>query len=96
MKLQQPSIYFTTDWANQLGGIYRLRLVTQPVMVITDPAIFLPLIGSGDTALPKATAYKDFNELAGDLDTDGIFTLQDFNHPKYRSEHIGVKYLSSG
>ena len=46
------------DWANEMGGIYRLRLVNKAVMVVSDPALFLPLLGSGDEALPKATPYR--------------------------------------
>eukprot|EP00955_Chlamydomonas_euryale_P073714 361816-Chlamydomonas_euryale.AAC.3 len=47
-----------TDWARQLGGVYRLRLADKRVVVVTDPKIALPLLSSGPEALPKAVRLR--------------------------------------
>lgn len=91
------------QWANELGGIFCIRLLNLQMVklsipqysphlvftvsfsqiVISDPKLFLPIVGSGSDALPKNKIYDDFNDLAGPEGHTGIFTMPDAD-PKYK------------
>lgn len=47
-----------TAWANHLGRRYRVRLFNQPILVLSDPKDILPILGYGDSALPKAVRWE--------------------------------------
>eukprot|EP00882_Tetradesmus_deserticola_P021400 GHRQ01023171.1.p1 GENE.GHRQ01023171.1~~GHRQ01023171.1.p1 ORF type:complete len:116 (+),score=25.04 GHRQ01023171.1:336-683(+) len=61
--LAKPMTSFKTfhEWAETYGPVYRVRFLCRPVVVVTDPDLYQPLLRSGPAKLPKYTApYKMF------------------------------------
>ncbi|WIA28825.1 hypothetical protein OEZ86_011354 [Tetradesmus obliquus] len=49
------------EWAKAYGPVYRVRFLWRPVVVVTDPDLYQPLLRSGPAKLQKYTApYKMF------------------------------------
>jgi len=75
-----------TEWTQQLGGMYRLRLAHRKVLVVTDPHVANPLLSAGPDALPKSSllygAAKVGSSYSGSA--DGIAAVTHFQDPYYR------------
>ncbi|KAG1665875.1 hypothetical protein FOA52_005364 [Chlamydomonas sp. UWO 241] len=76
-----------TKWANKLGPMYRVRLANKTLIVLTDPDLVLPLLGSGPSALPKAAFAMDGTLDVGHTipNTYGIFSTHDFRSEFHRT-----------
>ena len=72
-----------TRWANELGGLFRVRVITEHMLVITDPKLFVPLLGSGDDALPKTPLYLDFDQIHSSKEAS-MFSMPDHTSPKFK------------
>uniref|UniRef100_A0A383W692 Cytochrome P450 n=1 Tax=Tetradesmus obliquus TaxID=3088 RepID=A0A383W692_TETOB len=52
------------DWANQYGGIYRLKFLWQDALVVSDPAALAAIMGRGEGAMDKAAlVYAPINRM---------------------------------
>ena len=80
-------------WANKLGGIYRVRVLNQNIVVVSDPKLFVPILGAGDEALPKHTMYQDFDLFESPNHNGNVFTTLDFHDECFR---VARKELAMG
>lgn len=49
------------EWARTLGPLYRVRFFWRPVLVVTDPELYQPLLRHGPSKLQKHTPpYRMF------------------------------------
>eukprot|EP00798_Chlamydomonas_sp_ICE-L_P023953 gene23953-9524_t len=64
-------------WANQYGGLFTLKIPGQLLVVLNDPALFLPLLGKGSKELNKAKTYEFFNPVHGPKGHSSVFTVLD-------------------
>ncbi|GBF95033.1 cytochrome P450 [Raphidocelis subcapitata] len=50
------------DWADQYGGIYRMKFLWRDTVVVTDPTALAAIMGRGEGAMDKASAvYAPIN-----------------------------------
>lgn len=66
------------DWANQYGGLYRFCLGFQWVVVISDPAVAVQVLGRGAGSVPrKCVGYQFFDLATNHLGRHSFFTTSD-------------------
>jgi cytochrome P450 len=52
------------NWANEYGGIYRMKFLWQDCIIVTDPPALAAIMGRGDGAMDKAhVAYAPINKM---------------------------------
>jgi len=52
------------EWADQYGGIYRMKFLWHDTLIVTDPAALAAIMGRGDGAMDKAAlAYSPINKM---------------------------------
>jgi cytochrome P450 len=53
-----------TDWADQYGGVYRMKFLWRDALVVTDPLALGVIMGRGEGAMDKAAmAYAPINKM---------------------------------
>ncbi|KAG2497951.1 hypothetical protein HYH03_004213 [Edaphochlamys debaryana] len=66
------------DWANQYGGIFKFSLGFQWVVVVSDPAVAVQVLGRGPNSIPrKCVGYKFFDLATNASGAHSFFTTSD-------------------
>jgi hypothetical protein len=52
------------SWADEYGGIYRMKFLWQDCIIVTDPPTLAAIMGRGEGAMDKAhVAYAPINKM---------------------------------
>jgi cytochrome P450 len=91
-ELLRPNFHrVLSDWAEQYGGVYGIRILGLDGVVVSDPDAVAEILGRERTSseIPKhQLSYKQLNLLWGKVDQHSIFTGQ--NTERWRSTRKAV------
>ncbi|KAJ9527385.1 hypothetical protein QJQ45_025658 [Haematococcus lacustris] len=81
-KIMRPDYHVQMlEWADEYGGVYKFSLGCQWVVVISDPALALQVLGRGANSVPrKCVGYQFFDLATNHLGSRSFFTTTDEVH----------------
>lgn len=80
--------FILSTWASSCGSIMRLRLISTPLVVVTDPAAASQLLKRGPTYLPKPRSVYSAFEVGIKPPTPNILSRND--GPAWRAVRAAV------